>query len=231
LGEEIERRFGKPLKETTGRGEAIELDLGAPAMINHVIIMEDYRQGERIRRYVLEGFDGKQWKVLSEGAHVGRKRIACFDESIVSQLRLRITQSVAEPLIRSFQVFHVNHFRLATGQPLRSPWKQCGSWRTTDFKEGDAILNIKLTPAITEAGQWEVCFRSAGGNNVTLKGPRMIEDGVPATDGMIARAEGRPSTLHLTRAASVTRETDIVLQVLIEGPASDGVIQVRQVPH
>ena len=200
-------------------------------MINHAVIMEDYRQGERIRRYVLEGFDGKQWKVLTEGAHVGRKRIACFDESIVTQLRLRITQSVAKPLIRSFQAFHVSNFRLAAGQPLRSPWKQCGSWRAKDFKEGNAILNIHLTPAITEAGQWEACFRSASGNSVTLKEPRMIEDGVPATTGMIACAEGLPSTLHLTRSASVTRETDITLQVLIEGPASDGVIQVRQVPH
>ncbi len=180
---------------------------------------------------MLEGFDGKQWKVLTEGAHVGRKRIACFDESIVTQLRLRITQSIAEPLIRSFQAFHVSNFRFAAGQPLRSPWKQCGSWRAKDFKEGNAILNIHLTPAITEAGQWEVCFRSASGNSVTLKEPRMIEDGVPATAGMIACAEGLPSTLHLTRSASVTRETDITLQVLIEGPASDGVIQVRQVPH
>ena len=231
LGEEIERRFGKPLKETQGRGEVVELDLGAPTMINHAIIMEDYRQGERIRRYVLEGFDGREWKVLSEGAHVGRKRIECFDESIVSKLRLRITRSAAEPLIRSFQAFYVTSFRLAASQPLRSPWKQCGSWQARDFKNGKAALNLKLTPAITEAGQWEVWFQPVGRGALTLKEPRMIEEGVPAPTGMITRAEGRANALHLTRAASVTRETDIVLHVVLEGPASDGVIQVRQVPH
>ena len=130
----------------------------------------------------------------------------------------RITQSVAEPVIRSFQVFHVSNFRLAAGQPLQSPWKQCGSWRAKDFKEGNVILNIKLTPAITETGQWKVCFRSASGNNMTLKEPRMIEDGVPATAGMIARTEGLPSALHLTRSASVTRESNNILQVLIDSP-------------
>ena len=130
----------------------------------------------------------------------------------------RITQSVAEPVIRSFQVFHVSNFRLAAGQPLQSPWKQCGSWRAKDFKEGNVILNIKLTPAITETGQWKVCFRSASGNNMTLKEPRMIEDGVPATAGMIARTEGLPSALHLTRSASVTRESNNMLQVLIDSP-------------
>jgi hypothetical protein len=94
-----------------------------------------------------------------------------------------------------------------------------------------AALNLKLTPAITEAGQWEVWFQPVGGGALTLKEPRMIEEGVPAPTGMIARAEGRANALHLTRAASVTRETDIVSQVVLEGMASDGVIQVRQVPH
>jgi alpha-L-fucosidase len=200
-------------------------------MINHAIIMEDYRQGERIRRYVLEGFDGQLWKVLAAGAHVGRKRIECFEESLVSKLRLRITRCAAEPLIRSFQAFYVTNFRLAAGQPLRSPWTQCGSWQAKDFQNGKAALNLKLTPAITEAGQWEVWFQPVGGGALTLKEPRMIEEGVPAPTGMIARAEGRANALHLTRAASVTKESAIVLHVVLEGPASDGAIQVRQIPH
>jgi alpha-L-fucosidase len=105
LGQEIERRFGKPLAETRGRGETLELDFGKPTLVNHAVIMEDYRQGERIRRYALDGFDGKAWKPLSEGGHVGRKRIDCFQDAVVLKLRLRVIQSAAEPLVRSFQAF------------------------------------------------------------------------------------------------------------------------------
>ena len=190
LGQEIERRFGKPLKETSGQGDTLELDLGRPTLLNHAVIMEDYRQGERIRRYVLEGFDGKQWNKLSEGAHVGRKRIDCFDEAAVSKLRLRVTQAVGQPLIRSFQAFQVDNFRLAAGQPLRSPWKQCGAWRAADFHDGKAKLNINLTPAITEAGQWELVFRPAGGRGDGAG--RKTDGGGSAFARRIARARAGP---------------------------------------
>jgi len=112
LGDEIHRRFGKPLAQTRGRGEALELDLGSPTPVNHAVIMEDYWYGERIRRYVLEGFDGKQWVRLSQGSHVGRKRIDRFPDVTVSRLRLRVTRSVGEPLIRCFQAFRAVHAHL-----------------------------------------------------------------------------------------------------------------------
>jgi alpha-L-fucosidase len=199
-------------------------------LVNHAVVMEDYRQGERIRRYVLEGFDGRQWSKLCEGAHVGRKRIDCFDEAAVSTLRLRVTESAGQPLIRSFQAFQVDNFRLAAGQPLRSPWKQCGAWRAADFQDRKAVLKIDLTPAITEAGQWELVFRPSAGD-VALNGAELTEEGVRSPAGMIARVPGRPLALHVTRAATVTKDADIRLGATLEGQPADGVIQIRAVPH
>jgi hypothetical protein len=230
LGQEIDRRFGKSLAETRGRASVLELDLGTPTLVNHVVVMEDYRHGERIRRYVVEGFDGRQWKTLAEGRHVGRKRISCFEDALVSKLRLRIAESAAEPLIRSFQAFQVDNFRLAAGQPLRSPWKQCGAWRAADFRDGKAALKIDLTPAITEAGQWELVFRPSGGD-VALREETLTEEGVRSPAGMLARVPGRPMALHVTRAAAVTKDADIRLGVTLEGQPADGVIQIRAVPH
>ena len=79
FGDEITRRFGKSLGEAHGQGEIVELDLGQPQAINHVITMEDIREGQRVRAYRLEGFTAGNWQVLvSNGSSVGHKRIDVF---------------------------------------------------------------------------------------------------------------------------------------------------------
>ena len=167
-------------------------------------------------------------KTLCEGSHVGRKRIAWFQDAVVSTIRLRTVESAAEPLIRCFQAFHVANFRLAEGQPLPSPWRQWGFWRAADFKAGKAQLNLDLTSHLAEAGQWEVVFQPSGGE-VAVKEATMIEDGVPAVAGMLQHLPDQPQALHLNRAATITKESHLQLNVVLEGPPSDGVIQIRQV--
>ena len=72
FGREIGRRFGKPLAETRGEGDAVELDLGRPTAINHAITMEDIREGQRVRAYRLEGFSGGKWENLGDQRTVDR---------------------------------------------------------------------------------------------------------------------------------------------------------------
>jgi hypothetical protein len=82
--------------------------------------MEDYREGERIREYVIEGFHDGQWIDLCRGSAVGRKKIDRFRPVEVSRVRLRVTRSAAEPLIRSLAVFHVEGVSsgsLTSGRP------------------------------------------------------------------------------------------------------------------
>ena len=108
FGREIERRFGRPLAEVADRrGPDVELALPRPTRVNHVVIMEDYREGERIREYVVEGFRDGEWKQRQEGTSVGRKKIDRFPPAQVSRVRLRATRFVAEPIIRSLAAFQV----------------------------------------------------------------------------------------------------------------------------
>jgi hypothetical protein len=61
-----------------------------------------------------------QWKELSKGLSVGRKKIDRFRLSQVSRVRLRVTKSAADPIIRSLAVFHVEGVSagsLTTGRP------------------------------------------------------------------------------------------------------------------
>ena len=106
LGKEIRRRFGKPVARTGGRGAMVELELPRPARLNHVIIMEDVRQGERVRRYVIDGLSpGNTWRPVCEGTAIGHKRIQEFVTTEVARLRIRIIEAIAEPIIRCFAAY------------------------------------------------------------------------------------------------------------------------------
>jgi len=108
FGDEITRRFGKSLGEAHGQGEIVELDLGQPQAINHVITMEDIREGQRVRAYRLEGFTAGNWQVLvSNGSSVGHKRIDVFPRTVVSQIRIVVTKSVGQPVICRLAAFNV----------------------------------------------------------------------------------------------------------------------------
>ncbi len=107
FGAEIQRRFGKSLAESPGTGDVVELALSKPGPIDHVLVMEDITQGERIRAYVTEGFSGGAWITLSQGTAVGHKKIDRFDPVPVERVRLRVTKSAAPPIIRKLAVYHV----------------------------------------------------------------------------------------------------------------------------
>ena len=121
FGREIERRFSRPIMEVNGqRGSTVELALPQSTLINHVVIMEDYREGERIREYVVEGLSEGQWRELKSGTSVGRKKIDLFRPAQVSRVRLRVTKHAAEPLVRSFAAVYVEGLSagsLTTGRP------------------------------------------------------------------------------------------------------------------
>jgi alpha-L-fucosidase len=106
FGREIRRRFGKPLAETKGRGSTLTLKLAKPARVDHASIMEDITHGERIRAYKVEGLTGpEQWTLFGQGESVGHKRIHRFTPVEVAGVRLTVSRSTAEPLIRSLAVY------------------------------------------------------------------------------------------------------------------------------
>lgn len=116
FGKEIERRFATPVAEVADRkGRVTELSLPGLTSVNHVILMEDYTQGERIRGYVVEGRGANgTWSRLSGGVSVGRKKIDAFPPRRVSAVRLRVTEAAAEPLVRRLAVFSVEGVSLGS---------------------------------------------------------------------------------------------------------------------
>jgi len=105
FGEEIDRRFGHPIALTEQvPGNTIMLDLGGMKNIGYTDLWEDYRYGQRIREYVIEGYDGNTWIELARGTSVGHRKIDPVTAKSANKVRVRITKSVGTPLIRKFQV-------------------------------------------------------------------------------------------------------------------------------
>ena len=106
MGRTIRQTFSNPLGTAEGRGDVLRMDLDQPGRVGHVVIQEDIRAGERVRRYTIEGNTGAdQWQTLCEGTCIGHKRIEKLDPVEVSSIVLRVDESVAEPIIRNLAVY------------------------------------------------------------------------------------------------------------------------------
>jgi alpha-L-fucosidase len=119
LGDEVRRRFGRPLAERSGAGRNVVLELPSPAVVDHVVMEEDLAGGERVRDYRLEGLAGGQWIPLGSGTAVGHKRIQPVPPLRLEALRLDVTRSVAPPRVRRLAAF-------ATGAAPPPTWNDPG---------------------------------------------------------------------------------------------------------
>jgi alpha-L-fucosidase len=165
FGDEIRRRFGKSIAETSGRGYTVELALPKPTVIDNIVIMEQIADGQRVRHFVIEGLIGDKWTEVTWGLSVGHKRIARFWPVEVSKVRFRATESVAEPIIRKLAAYHAEQFpavgkphgwgvwQIAVGDPklprvLLIGDSTCGGYngRAAELLRGKVNLDVWLTP-------------------------------------------------------------------------------------
>jgi alpha-L-fucosidase len=228
FGKELERCFGQPVAETHGTGATLELDLGGPEAIDWAMIMEDYRQGHRIREYVLEGLFGDSWQRLAAGTSVGRMKLDGFAETRVRKIRLRVTQCADEPLIRRLAVFR--NGLPATLQPLAQDWQKCDEWtHGTTYWNGELKTKIpgravNLDHFIRTPGEYEVRFEATAGTLRIAKATLLI-DGTAAIPGMLSKTGA--DTYLVVRTGQVTSETSTCLRIEFAGTESAGTVWVR----
>ena len=105
-GEEIARRFGTPLAQTSGKAKKLALDLKGKQKANYYILQEDITLGERIRAYRVEARTGGKWVTVAKGTSVGHKRIERFDPVEATAFRVVVEQCTDTPQIRNFSVYY-----------------------------------------------------------------------------------------------------------------------------
>jgi alpha-L-fucosidase len=109
LRERLDALFGNEL--TGGRalrrqaGGTFELDLGRVMHASIADLREDITQGQRVARYVLEGAEANEWRVLSRGTTIGFRKLDRFEPVAVRRLRLRIEEAIAAPELLRLRLF------------------------------------------------------------------------------------------------------------------------------
>jgi alpha-L-fucosidase len=157
FGNEIKRRFGKSVAETSGKGNFAEIKLPESVTIDHAIIQEEISMGQRIRKYEIEGLIDNQWKSLAQGQSVGQKRIEKFTPVKADAVRLRVMEYSFPPVIKRFAVFN-------TGTSTNNIISAIENKQEKDAGEirvgGDGQFEIDLSPFIPFAEQYVLSIKS-----------------------------------------------------------------------
>ena len=159
LGDEIQRRFGSPIKAISGKGPELIMDFGKPLLVNHAVIQEDLICGQRIRKYSIEGLENGKWVKLSEGTSVGQKRIDPFEGKTITKMRLTVTESAAEPVIKTFSAFYIEGYKQKAGvADAAKNTTTIGAWNRESFSDDWKEFRLDLTPYINFIGQYTLSF-------------------------------------------------------------------------
>ena len=161
FGEEIRSRFGKKTASTSGRGRELVLHLPQPGPVDHVVLMEDLRFGERVRAYQVEAWVEGAWVQVSAGIAVGHKRIDPFPALSTDRLRFTAREAAGEPVLREFAAVFAGKIpvRKLAQAPRQALVAEFGS-QAYDHRTARAVFNLDLTPLIPEAGQYLLSFRT-----------------------------------------------------------------------
>jgi alpha-L-fucosidase len=183
LGDEISRRFSKPLITVTGkRTMKLQVNFDQPTAVNHVVFGEDYREGHRIRAYELRGIKNGMRSVIFKGSSVGRKKIDAFSTGNYDGIELAITEAVGEPMIRYFNVYNVDGFVFKPEANESADWNNCGGWNTSTFKNGRDTLKLVLNDFIKKPGQYELkMVTDVSVTGSSIDSAVLLIDGTPAS--------------------------------------------------
>lgn len=152
FGNEVRRRFGTPVGSATGGGELVTLTLRGRQRVDHVILQEDLRQGQRVLRYRLEGHDAGGWRKLGDGTTVGRQRIHPVEPAEYDALRVSFPGAL-DPgvLLRRFSAH-------GAGAAPPEQWQQ-GAATWADDEVGGwsrGVVALDLTARIESPGQYRL---------------------------------------------------------------------------
>lgn len=191
FGLEIKRRFAKPLAETSGTGESINLLLDRPVKIDTIIIEEDISKGERVREYRLEGHSNGVWQHLGFGSAIGHKRIQPVPPTTVEAVRLIVIKAAATPVIRTLAIFDTGTAPPVDWNAPSAIWAAnlVGDWKQNEFA-------LDLTSKINAAAQYRLRFVPENGTVTGIKDVVLLLHGVPEPS-MVKLIKDRPDELIL----------------------------------
>lgn len=203
FGAAVRNRFGSPLASTSGRGTTVVLPLAGRGASDHVVLEEDLSQGQRVLAYRLHGMIGGGWRLIGEGTSIGHKRIHPVAAGRYEAIRVTMSQSLGEPVLRKLAAYRTDAAPPATWKQGAGIWADddAGSWLAGEF-------DLDLTPKIDAAAQYRLRFVGVGSaaarpTRLTLTvgntaAPELIRADPTRPDVVILTVTGLGQPIHLT---------------------------------
>jgi alpha-L-fucosidase len=236
FGEELKRRFNKPLAAVDGTGNEFVLDLGAEKEVNHVILMEHYENGEKVRRFSVSAYSNGEWiPVVPQGSMIGRKQIFPFQTVKAAALKLLISESQGTPEIRAFEAYNVTDVDIEALSKALHETKDLydclihARVETTGEAGVWTEYELDLSPCVLEAGQFTVSFTLPQDWKFEIGDPALVLEGIE-TEGMVE--ELKPGTYRITRSAAVDgkigKSTALKFRYRMEKKVSDIPVTIQK---
>ena len=107
FGKKINSMFSDPLAQSNQNlvGDTINLHMSEKNRVGLIEIEEDIHNGQYIQQYKTEAYIAGQWKTITSGLSIGRRRLEVIEPVETNQVRLIITKRSAEKKIRKFAVY------------------------------------------------------------------------------------------------------------------------------
>ncbi len=219
LGDEIRRRFDTPVAQSGGSGDEIVLDLGGVKSVDHVISREEPRDGERVRKYVLEARVEGNWLPIVRGTRIGQKKIDIFPATVAAdQIRLRTLERSREPRLRSIAAFAVGEVTRDRAVPSNLLAESRSAAMARDPSRALELVDraVNLTPAWPPAHLLRARLRSARGDAAGAVRDLDLAITLLAPDGSLHHQRGfehftlgqfRESTADFERSVEVGGKT------------------------
>ena len=195
FGTEIRRRFASSEAEMAGNENVLTVHLARSMPIDHVVLEEDCRFGQRVRGFRVEARADGQWIELNTGSSIGHKRIIPFAPRICSAVRLEITETQAEPRIRRFAAFKTGAAPPAGWNAAAKLWAPniAGKWANFHF-------DVELFKQLDAATQYRLRFVADYGEVTGIGNLRLVLNG--NVDRRFVRLDPKaPNALILTITA------------------------------
>lgn len=193
--DEIERRFGHSLAQTSGSGAVVTLPLPAPVRVDTILMQEDCSFGERVRRYKIEARHEGAWVTLGSGSAIGHKRIQPVAPTVADAVRLVVIDSAARPQIRRLAVFDTKTSPPSAWNAPAAAWAydKVGTWENN-------VFHLHLSGKIADATQYRLRFVPQGGWGGCadpIEHVMLLFNGVPEPK-LIRRLDGSHDVMVLT---------------------------------
>ncbi|HMA47835.1 MAG TPA: hypothetical protein VKP11_11690, partial [Frankiaceae bacterium] len=199
-------------------GRSMVLAFERPTRVDHVILQEALNRGERVRGWKLEGYAWDHWHPLDEGSAIGHKCIVPVKPDGYTMLRLTVTRSDGEAVLRRFAAYDAGVAPPRTWRDTARLWADdaVGSW------SGDT-LSLDLSAKAATAGRYRLRLVSESGDPVELRDLALSVAGQPATQ-LAHYAPGRRDALFLAIPIS---DSPVILKARLRGAARGTVLLQR----